>query len=140
MKDRYVFNIPGEPIRVFKSEDEGRQPFDTYMENKLRYIITLESQHADEDLIKTPVEAIFKFFLPRTHRYRQHYVSIIKLFEFANYTAQGIIYAKDCFLYNVTLLKEYSGNPHTEIIITPIAKIKGGTNEAKKRKKNAKNK
>lgn len=135
MKKKYIFTIPGSPTRVFKSEAEGRQPIDTYMEHKLRYKITLENQYGEEDIIESPVEAIFKFFLPRTHRYRQTRVSLLKLFEFANYTAQGIIYNKDCLLYNITLLKEYSDNPHTEIIIIPLQCVKGGTNEPKKRKK-----
>ena len=140
MKKRYVFNIPGEPVRVYKTEDEGRQPFDTYMENKLRYKITLESQHASEEPISTPVEAIFKFFLPRTARYRQPFVSVVKLFEFVSHAASGTIYKKDCLLYAVTLIKEYSNNPHTEIIIEPVKRVKGGVNEAKKRKKDNKKK
>jgi len=139
MKDRYVFNIPGDPIRIFKTGDRGRQTFDTYMENKLRYIVTLELQYENENIITSPIEAIFKFFLPRSHKYRQRRVSLIKLFEFANYVSEGVIYKKDCFLYNITLFKEYSNDPHTEIVIIPIKNINGGTNEFKG-PKNYKNK
>jgi hypothetical protein len=129
----FVFNIPGAPTCVFKSGIEGRQPFDTYQENRLRCTITLQNQFENQPIIKKPIDATFKFFLPRTHQYRQKKISIIKLFEFANYIARGRIYSKDCYLYNVTLLKEYSDNPHTEIIIVPIDHVNGGTNETKKR-------
>jgi len=132
MKRRYVFRIPGAPVRVFKKEDEGRQPLDTYMENKLRYRITLENQLDKEEIIDHPVIADFKFFLPVTAKYRQHRVSIVKLFEFINFIAEGTVYKKEHLLYDVKLHKEYSDDPHTEIIIRPIRKVKGGTNEAKK--------
>jgi len=133
MKKRYVFNIPGEPVRVFKSEDEGRQPLDTYMENKLRYRITFENQCENLDMINDPIEAIFKFFLPKNYKYRQSRVSIIELFKFANQTAQGIIYKKDYLLYNVKLEKEYSDYPHTEIVIRPLKKGTGNANQKKKK-------
>jgi len=132
MKRQYVFRIPGAPVRVFKTEEEGRQPLDTYMENKLKYRITLESQIDDQEIINHPITAVFKFFLPHNAKYRQHKVSIVKLFEFINFVAEGTVYKKEHLLYDVKLHKEYSDDPHTEIVIRPIKNVKGGTNEAKK--------
>lgn len=127
---KYIYTIPGNPVRVFKSENECRQTYNTYLENKLRYRVTLESQHDNQELIKSPVEALFKFYLPPNSKYRHHRVSITKLYEFVNSVAQGTIYKHDYQLYDVKLHKEYSNNPHTEIIIKPITP-KGGCNEGK---------
>lgn len=135
MKKRYVFNIPGAPVRVFKSDDEGRQPLDTYIENKIRYIVNLENQYEENNILEKPIEATFTFYLPKNHKYRQNKVSIVELFKFANNIAQGIVYKKDYLLYNVNMTKQYSNNPHTEIIIETVDKIKGGFNEARKKKK-----
>lgn len=135
MKKKYVFNIPGAPVRVFRTENEGRQTLDTYLENKIRYKVTLENQHEHEEIISTPLEATLIFFLPKNHKYREHNVSIVELFKFINQVAEGILYKKDNQIYNINMRKEYSNHPHTEIIIQTVDKIKGGFNEARKKKK-----
>jgi len=135
MIQKYVFNIPGAPVRVFRSENEGRQTLDTYLENKIRCRVTIENQYEQNEIISTPVEAIFTFFLPKNHKYRQNLVSIVELFRFINQIAEGTIYKKDTLLYRIEMRKEYSNEPHTEIIIQTIDEIKGGFNEARKEKK-----
>jgi len=131
MKKKYVFRIPGNPVRVFKSETEGRQPLNTYMENKLRYMVSLENQH-EEAPIKEPVEATFKFYMPKSCKYKPARVSIVELFRFANQMSRGLIYKKDCLLYNVKLEKIYSDDPHVEIEIVPA---EGATEPYENRKK-----
>ena len=133
MEEVYHFCIPGEPARVFKSDNQSRHTMDTYIERKLICKVTLENQYPEKP-ITTPIKAIFKFFLPITAKYRQHRVSIVKLFEFANYTARGIIYKEDYYLYDVSISKEYSTDPHTEIIIITNFNPKGGINDKQKTK------
>jgi len=115
VKSKYVFIIPGEPSKTYKSEAEGRQPLDTYREGKIRFYVCIENQFENEKLIKQPIQAIFKFYIKDTNKSEP---SAIEMLRFANKMLKGKVYKHEN-LYNISILKEYSNQPHTEIIIKP---------------------
>lgn len=120
MKRKYTITIPGEPVKVYKSDDGGRATLTTYQEAKIRYFVSIQNQFENEKIINEPFEATIKFFLPKNCAYDEKRVSLVELFKFLNKMLRGVVYNLPTSIYLVNMKKIYSDNPRTEIILKPL--------------------
>ena len=119
MKSRYKFTIPGVPYRAFKADHTYAMTMPGYSENRIRYLVTLESQFGDEPMIREPIDINVKFYMPL--RQKLTAAKLIHLFKFINNIALGMIYQKESLIHNLTLNKYYVKEPRIEMTIKPHA-------------------
>ena len=117
MKKRYNFYIPGIPFSCFKENDRYHMVSSNYSENRIRYLVTLENQFGDNQIINEPIDINVKFYMPINQTVRK--VQLIHLFRFINNIAAGKIYEKESLIHHLTLNKYYVKEPRVEITIRP---------------------
>lgn len=127
MSKVYKYVVHGEPIALVRVTDtSSSRVWDDYKDRKVRYEISLRSQHEDEPFITGPIHLLVNFYM---HIYPKHMhdsvvskdhaapPSLLSLFNFCERVLAGIVYKNDCQIARTTIRKIYDDNPRTEIEI-----------------------
>ena len=129
-----IYVVKGIPIPLCRPRySQGRRPWDSQREEKVKWGLQVEAQHGDRPLYEGPIHLDINFYfspgnalLKRIsqeegrvfhHYYRPDLSNLIKFVEDA---ITGIVYRDDCIIASIDAHKLYSTDPRTEFTISAL--------------------
>lgn len=122
----YCIELP--PQAWSRAGLSGKRFFDKQKQEKLAFGLYLAQQHAPEDLLETPLEIDFIFFMPipmgkknkLTDKPHITKPDIDNLIKFMLDTATGVIFKDDKQVIKVSGVKQYDAHPRVTMTVVEI--------------------